>query len=276
MQICFTSDLHGSPALYAELDRLLETERPDLLLLGGDLFVDGAIDDPLGTQVAYVEREFLPRIAGWRARHRGLQVASILGNHDWLCTLAALRGHDELVLLSTGAPWSCNGVRFLGHSLTPPTPFWLKDFERLDLAADATPLESGVVWDSEQRRARQVQAIEHYGRHPALEQELAGAPRVQGPWIFVSHAPPFGTRLDRLPHLPQPIGSRAVRDWIASRQPLCSLHGHIHESPEVSGAFSDRIGETLCINPGQHPDRLHAVLFDVSQPERTLRHTVFS
>jgi Icc-related predicted phosphoesterase len=43
----------------------------------------------------------------------------------------------------------------------------------------------------------------------------------------------------------KPVGSTAVRDAITSRQPMLSVHGHIHESKGVT-----KIGRTLAINPG--------------------------
>jgi Icc-related predicted phosphoesterase len=42
-----------------------------------------------------------------------------------------------------------------------------------------------------------------------------------------------------------PVGSKAVRRAIERYQPLLGLHGHIHES-----RFAQKIGRTLCINPG--------------------------
>ena len=41
------------------------------------------------------------------------------------------------------------------------------------------------------------------------------------------------------------VGSTAVRDALATYQPMLSLHGHIHESRGEA-----RIGRTLAINPG--------------------------
>jgi uncharacterized protein len=61
-----------------------------------------------------------------------------------------------------------------------------------------------------------------------------------------------------------------------------TLHGHIHESPELSGSYFDRIGETVSINPGQSAregktaTKLHAVIFELEDVERTLSHTCFS
>ena len=30
-----------------------------------------------------------------------------------------------------------------------------------------------------------------------------------------------------------------------------SLHGHIHESPKISGLWYNKLGKTICIQPGQ-------------------------
>jgi Icc-related predicted phosphoesterase len=90
------------------------------------------------------------------------------------------------------------------------------------------------------------------------------------------HSPPFGTRLD-LVRGGKSAGSRSIKSFIEKNQPLLTLHGHIHESPEISQAYSDRIGETLSINPGQFifKDKLHAITFDMENLEETLQHTCF-
>jgi Icc-related predicted phosphoesterase len=76
--------------------------------------------------------------------------------------------------------------------------------------------------------------------------------------VFVSHVPPVTTNLDAT-YGGFHAGSRAVRAYIEGFQPTLSLHGHIHESPQVSGSVCDRIGRTLCVNPGQTPTQLSAV-----------------
>jgi Icc-related predicted phosphoesterase len=75
--------------------------------------------------------------------------------------------------------------------------------------------------------------------------------------IFNFHAPPYNSGLDEAPALDEtlrpihggavmkPVGSTAVRDAIQTRQPMLSIHGHIHESKGVT-----KIGKTLAINPG--------------------------
>jgi Icc-related predicted phosphoesterase len=277
MLICFTSDLHGDLELYQQLEELLRAEGPDLLILGGDLLPDGERDDPLGTQVAYLERVFMPRIRAWRAAAPRMTVACIAGNHEWSCTRDALQAHHDagrIALLDHRRLWQRDGLTLLGYGNTPATPHWVKDFERLDVPGDPLPEFGGVVWDAERRCVREADLRQHFGSGPPMTEDLAQAPRAVHPWILVAHAPPHDSKLDRLLRVPHPIGSRAVRRFIEERQPDCALHGHIHESPLVTGSFVDRIGATLCINPGQDHERLFAVLFEVERPAETLRHTV--
>jgi len=81
------------------------------------------------------------------------------------------------------------------------------------------------------------------------------------PAIYNLHVPPFDTGLDTAAELDadlgvvtiggQPsmvaVGSHAVRSFVETRQPLVSLHGHIHESRGVA-----RLGQTVCLNPGSN------------------------
>lgn len=277
MKICFTTDLHGRANLYRQLEELLAVETPDLLILGGDMFEDGDIDDPIGTQVRYVDEVFAPRLRAWRQRWPGTIIACILGNHDWQCAADAVARHEHdglLTLLDHRRVWRHDAVAFVGFSYTPPTPYWVKDFERLDLPDDELPESGGAFWDGAARRVAQARPAEFFRTRPALATKLDSIAAVPQPWIFVCHAPPVDTCLDRLPHVDYPVGSRAVRRFVERRRPLCALHGHIHESPGLTGRFADRVDGVLCVNPGQGRDRLQAVVFDPRDPAATIRHTV--
>lgn len=48
------------------------------------------------------------------------------------------------------------------------------------------------------------------------------------------------------------IGSVDIYNFLKERQPLFSLHGHIHESPDTEkGKWCNQIGNTICIQTGQ-------------------------
>ena len=61
------------------------------------------------------------------------------------------------------------------------------------------------------------------------------------------------------------VGSKAVMEFIENKQPPLTLHGHIHESPKMSGSWKDKIGKTICVNVGSsYPeDKLNCVVIDV-------------
>ena len=82
--------------------------------------------------------------------------------------------------------------------------------------------------------------------------------------IYVIHPPPFNTKLDIITTGAH-VGSKAVREFIEKEQPLLTLHGHIHESPQMSGAWHDNINETICINVGsKYPANiLNCVMIDI-------------
>ncbi len=64
------------------------------------------------------------------------------------------------------------------------------------------------------------------------------------PLVFVSHQPPWGTKLDAV-GADRHTGSKAIGDFILETQPICALSGHIHEA-----ATTDTLRDTTLINPG--------------------------
>jgi len=63
---------------------------------------------------------------------------------------------------------------------------------------------------------------------------------------------------------------------IEENQPYLTLHGHIHETVDISGSFKDRIGDTLCLSVGNHDTRneLSILTFDLNNPEDVVREIV--
>jgi len=100
--------------------------------------------------------------------------------------------------------------------------------------------------------------------------------------ICCFHAPPYNTHLDIATKLDKNlkpvtrfglpvkthVGSKAVRKSFEKYQPLLGLHGHIHESKG-----SDRIGNTLCINPGSEYEEgiLKACVIDLPPRGRKIK-----
>ncbi len=63
--------------------------------------------------------------------------------------------------------------------------------------------------------------------------------------LFITHAPPYGTKTDLLPSGVH-VGSKSLRKIIEELQPTVNICGHVHEA-----VGTDEIGKTKIINPGQ-------------------------
>lgn len=83
--------------------------------------------------------------------------------------------------------------------------------------------------------------------------------------VFVPHAPPVRTTLDRLRD-GRHVGSTAVREFIERRKPDLVVCGHIHEARGM-----DRIGSTVVINCGPAGRGYYAILDLSGEPRVTLR-----
>lgn len=83
--------------------------------------------------------------------------------------------------------------------------------------------------------------------------------------IYVIHMPPCKLGLDESGN-GRKVGSKAIYDFLLKYQPKLSFHGHIHESPEVSGRWYAKLGNTICVQPGQL-DALTYVVVDLDTME---------
>jgi Icc-related predicted phosphoesterase len=277
VKLCYASDLHGHSPHYAELLKLAKSEQAEAVILGGDLLPrKGHHQASLELQLTFVDNEF--RVFAERVcKEAGALLCAILGNDDWAGTIplfGELESEGLMKLLGRNPLILSDGTVLMGYSFVPPTPFLLKDFEKRDLQNDANPSGLRRIYMTRDGRVEEADEEAFFSGRSSIEEDLAswnGSNRTARS-IYVMHSPPFGTALDRL-HDGRSAGSRAVRRFIQSNRPRLTLHGHIHESPDVSGSFVERIGETLSVNPGQVGDRLAAVLFDSKAPEETIRHT---
>ena len=88
---------------------------------------------------------------------------------------------------------------------------------------------------------------------PTMEEELNRLvrPDSMAKSVYVIHMAPYGENLDKIYQAATGVGSKALYEFLKKHQPKLSLHGHIHEFPEVTGRWHAKIGRTLCIQPGQ-------------------------
>jgi Icc-related predicted phosphoesterase len=265
----FASDLHGRSGRYAALFAALRSEPPGALFLGGDLLPTAYGE----SQGGFLEGSFRPGFARLREAlgDEYPRVILIPGNDD-------ARVETEALSTSAEGLWEWAHARrlelgahpVLGYACVPPTPFRLKDWERYDVSRFVDP---GCVSPEEGVRSAPPEADP---RHATIAGDLAAlagdAPLADA--ILLTHSPPYRTALDRaaldgrsVDHAPLDVhvGSIAIRRFIEERQPLLSLHGHVHESARLTGSWRDRIGRTHCFGGAHDGPELALVRFD---PER--------
>jgi Icc-related predicted phosphoesterase len=157
-------------------------------------------------------------------------------------------GAEAFVIAGNDDPWGCDEVLAQGRAMTfaDDRVVRMGEHELLSLSySNPTP------WGS----PRELDEDELYRRIARLADQLEDP----GKAIFNLHVPPYGTGLDTACEIADdlspvyeagqprmvPVGSRAVRQIIEERQPMLSLHGHIHES-----RGEHLLGRTLAINTG--------------------------
>lgn len=279
----FVSDLHGDVERYRKLFEAIDEERPHAVFLGGDLLPSGlsAINS-----LDFAHEDF---INGFMARKMQAlrealgtaypRVFLILGNDD--------SRSQEAAMIAAGATgvWEYTHDRrvslldydIYGYSYVPPTPFLLKDWEKYDVSRYVDP---GCV--SPEQGYRSVPVPRERIRYATIEKDLAElvGDRPLDRAIFLFHSPPYDTALDRaaldgkmVDHVPLDVhvGSIAIERLVRERQPLVTLHGHIHESARLTGSWSQRIGRTHCFSAAHDGPELALVRFDPEDPAAATR-----
>jgi len=272
----FTSDLHGSTALYEQLVALAAARRPRAILIGGDLCPHAGGADGVQLQRIFIEGFLVEFARRLREAAPELELLLLMGNDDWAANHDLLDRHDgSLWRVIHARAVEVDGVRVAGLSWVPITPFGIKDWERWEDGGEESPARlDGVV-----SRAGGVvpHAFDAARRSPTIADALVELEALTPPaeTVFVLHSPPRDTRCDMIGARAH-VGSRAIRGFIERRQPPLVLSGHIHESPRFSSSYRDAIGRTVTVNPGQFgSSRLCGVWFDPRRIGETLRHTVY-
>jgi Icc-related predicted phosphoesterase len=273
MRLVYASDLHGRESFYEELESLVTDRRPDALILGGDLLPrSGTAESTLSVQKQFIADFLIPWIAG--ITKTDIWILTIPGNDDLAAAIIRLKGKNILRLDLNGVTIQ-DRFRIRGYPYVPPTPFSPKDFEKRDRAQDSVRDSGRQPFITENEKIEFINFRALLAKRFSIEEDLQAIPSDDSETeIFVSHAPPFGTALDRLGDQ-TPVGSAAILEWINSRQPALSLHGHIHESPEATGRYWQKIGGTVAVNAGQNSKRLSAVCIELTESSIALEHTIY-
>ncbi len=260
LKLIYTADLHGNEEFYKRLLKKAEDEQCGAVVIGGDLCPKGgdSAEERVQNQREFIEKFMLPLFKKFKEKNKKTEIYLIMGNDDFRANFGTLEKAEKNKILKSihKKTFKLNKkYNIAGYSFVNPTPFRLKDWEKPDIENDKT---SQQLFDEE------IRSMEK--EHGTIQDDLIKLKNLSDPkkTIYVIHAPPFNTKLDIITTGAH-VGSKSLREFIKEEQPLLTLHGHIHESPQMSGSWHDKIKNTACINVGSsYPeDNLNCVVIDL-------------
>lgn len=267
----FVSDLHGKEDKYTKLFRAIESDKPALVFLGGDLLPHSYINKN------FVVDFLLPNLQKLKSTmlNKYPRIMVILGNDDARTEEPSIVELEKQLLIEYIHFRKTNFSEYdiYGYAFTPPSPFLLKDWEKYDVSRFVDP---GSISPEEGKRTVEVSI--HEKKYSTIKDDLDTLTINEdlSKSIFLFHGPPYQTNLDRvalkaklIDHVPVDthVGSVAIKRFIENKQPLISLHGHIHESARITGSWKDKIGRTYCFGAAHDGNELAIVKFEFCNPE---------
>ena len=243
MKLLFCSDLHGNEFLYQTLLDYSIKNQIKNILIGGDICPNVRGDLNLGINC---QKEFIHDFLFYffkKLKNNGIELFIMMGNDDFKVNYDLLEKAENngLIKLLHNKLNKMDNWPIMGYSFVPQMPFLLKDWEKLD-NKDSKPLTDPK---------KDIRTVEK--EEGTIEQDLKNLEKLSDPkkTIYSIHSPPFNTGLD-ITYENEHVGSKSVKKFIETEQPLLTLHGHIHESHIISGVWKEKIGKTICINPGKN------------------------
>ena len=282
----FVSDLHGHEDRYISLFEEIKKEKPAIVFIGGDILLSGVAysKSRYNSNKDFLHRFLFPSMEFLKYKMGGEypKIYIIMGNDD-------PRDEEESIIQAEkksifeyihNRKISFKDFTIYGYAYVPPTPFRLKDWEKYDVSRFTDP---GCIAPAD--GIHTVPVDEHELKYSTIKDDLEKLTQKDNleKSVFLFHSPPYNTKLDYANldgkkiddvELDVHVGSIAIRKFIEKRKPLITLHGHIHESPRITGSWKDMIGDTLCFSAAHDKKELALVEFDLEKPEEANRRLI--
>lgn len=275
MNCFFVTDLHGKIDRYEKLIDKIKEILPDIVFIGGDIlpnfnsYLTDEFDD-------FILDYLIPLFQNLKSEipKKYPKIFVILGNDDpKIEEKKILKGQEyNLWEYIHNRKIIVDNYIFYGYANIPPTPFLLKDWERYDVSRYVDP---GCVHPTKGKRSIvENEDIEYATIFKDITQ-LVGDDLLENA-VFLFHSPPYKTNLDRadlddvlIDHVKPDVhvGSIAIQRFIKEKQPLLTLHGHIHESSRITGQWKDKINRTFMFSAAYELPELALVIFDLGRLE---------
>lgn len=263
MKLLYVTDLHGDKNKYEKVLDLAATSNIKLIVNGGDML------PKLGNrhqEQPFFIKEYL-RDYFQRLQEYDITYLAMLGNDDlkFLDTLfsGVCNAFDNIHNIA-GHKVKVNNYEFIGMNYILDHPFGCKDWIVMEKHYIHQQQLSAVAGFSNEFGYDKIYNWLEYSTTelPHMCDILNELPIPTNPdkTIYVTHMPPAGLRLGQLHYQDLDVGSVDIYEFLKAKQPLLSLHGHIHESPDTEkGKWINQIRGTTCIQTGQtelHDEKL--------------------
>jgi Icc-related predicted phosphoesterase len=263
-KILFTSDVHGNISQYKKLFQRAEESKAGAVIIGGDIAPKDPDHRTIESQKEFIEKQLIPLISAFKEKNSA-DVFIMLGNDDFKSNEKILEKYEKKAgykIINQKCIRLHEGFKIIGYNFVPLTPFKYKDWEKLDLNTEEESVKrKGFLVEGVKIKNNKFikKSFDMKRRKNTIERDLSKLFKCadHNKIIFVSHSPPYETNLDLLKNN-QHVGSAAIRRIIEEKQPYLTLHGHVHETVEVSGDFMEKIGKTISMAAGN--DNLNANL----------------
>ncbi len=265
MKFIYACDIHGDKNKYEKLLSLCLEKNINNIVIGGDLFVKNA---PLRIPI---QREF---VNGYlkeyfdKLKEKNINFICIIGNDD--LNIPCKEYYEMIkdyknIYDVTNSKKNIDDISFIGLQYVLDTPFMRKDnVAREKDFIIPNQFHENIYIDDCQKVITKEQWFEFSKKIPMMENLLNNLPKPDKKAIYLFHDPPYGVGLD-VCNDGSIVGSKAIYNFLLNSDALMSFHGHIHESPKISGKWFSIIGNTISIQPGQteyDDDYMNYVLVD--------------
>jgi Icc-related predicted phosphoesterase len=286
MNTClFVSDLHGKMSSYETLFKIIKKEKPDFVFLGGDLLPHRSIQSGQSQsgEIDFAKDFMIRKFSKLKDKMDCAypDIFLIPGNDDHKIVFDAVAEgekedlwrnlHNHCVVIGK--------YRFYGYGCVPPTPFKIKDWDRFDVSKE---IEPGCIAPADGFHSMPP---DHDTENATIQNDLRALVNddnlVYG--VFLFHSPPYQTMLDQVfirnadsgqQPVTMNVGSKAIRMLIDEKQPYITLHGHMHESPGITGQWKQAIGRTWSFSAAHDWPELAVIKFELNDPLSATRRLV--
>ncbi len=266
MKVIALADVHQSKNHWKMLEKAVREIRPDLVLIAGDLLpkYDGIL-----AQLSFVPQ--LKEHAG-KIKNLSAELVLMLGNDDNQLVIPEMEKGDNEGLWHYAADRvkKIMGYEFCGCPWIRDYPFaykyWVAPDSVEKIFIDSIQLGPPAIINN-RNEIENIYDFKAYLKNKLSVKEsletMANKVNNLAHSIWLIHDPPINMGFD-LCATGDKVGSPVVYRFLLERQPLLSIHGHIHEAPAFNGGiWAGYIGKTLCIQAGQFENKLSYVSFNL-------------